>query len=270
MALLSLIGLAGLIVLGYMVILWIVSLILKNSSIVDIFWGLGFVVVGWAYFLLTDGPLARKLLIMALVTIWGLRLSTHILVRNWGKEEDFRYRQWRNEHGARWWWVSFFQVFLLQGFLLWVISMPLLVAQMGTSLLAGILGPVPQHLTVFDVIGAMLWTLGFFFEAVGDAHLARFIRNPANRGKLLTSGVWSYTRHPNYFGDAAQWWAYFLIAGAAGGWWTVFSPLLMTYLLTRVSGVAMLEKSLSKEKPGYAEYTARTNAFWPWLPRSEE
>lgn len=249
----------GLVILGFMLILWLVSLSLKNSSIVDIFWGAGFVISGWTYFLLTpDGFPARKLILMLLTTLWGLRLTLHILIRNWGKPEDFRYQKWREEHGSNWWLRSLFQVFILQGFLMWVISIPLLAGQYWSN---------PARLTLVDFLGITLWAIGFFFEAVGDWQLTRFKANPENRGKLLSTGVWKYSRHPNYFGDSAQWWGFYLLAAAAGGWWTVYSPALMTLLLVRVSGVALLEKTLTNTKPGYAEYVRSTSAFIPWFPR---
>jgi steroid 5-alpha reductase family enzyme len=127
---------------------------------------------------------------------------------------------------------------------------------------------MPDYLTVMDYLGVILWLIGFYFESMGDLQLARFKSDPANKGKLMTTGVWKYTRHPNYFGDSAQWWGYYLIAVAAGGWWTIFSPVLMTLLLIRVSGVALLEKTLST-RPGYQEYMERTNAFIPWFPRKK-
>lgn len=259
MALLHVWLLTGLVILGIMTCLWLLSLWLRNSSIVDIFWGAGFVLAAWTYFILTPGGFAgRKLLAGLLVTVWGLRLALYLLQRNWGKPEDYRYAAWRRENGPRWWWVSFFQVFLLQGVLLWLISTPLLVAQ---------ISPVPPSFTWLDGLAVLVWGVGFFFESVGDWQLARFKANPANRGRLLTSGLWRYTRHPNYFGDAAQWWGFYLLALAAGGWWTVFSPLLMTFLLLRVSGVRLLEKSLQSAKPGYEEYMRRTSAFFPLPPR---
>jgi steroid 5-alpha reductase family enzyme len=231
----------GLVILGLMILLWLLSLMLKNSSIVDIFWGTGFVIVAWATFLLTpEGFMPRKLLLSILVTVWGLRLSLHILRRNWGKPEDFRYQTWRKEAGTAWWWRSLFKVFLLQGILLWIIATPLLAAQISAQ---------PDHMTWLDILALPVWLIGFFFEAVGDWQLARFKANPANKGKVMQTGVWRYTRHPNYFGDAAQWWAYYLIALAAGGWWTIFSPILMTTLLMRVSGVTLLEKTLKEDKP---------------------
>jgi steroid 5-alpha reductase family enzyme len=257
MSFLGVYGITLAVILLLMTILWLVSLQLRNSSIVDIFWGTGFVISNWVYFALTpQGFLLRKLLIGALVTIWGLRLSIHILRRNWGKPEDFRYQKWRNEAGSKWPWQSYLRVFLLQGLLMWIISAPLLVAQR-----AGL----PDHLTFLDVLGAFVWLVGFFFESMGDLQLIRFKANPANKGKVLDSGVWRYTRHPNYFGDAAQWWGYYLIALGAGGWWSIFSPILMTFMLLRVSGVALLEKTL-ETRPGYKEYIASTSAFFPWFP----
>ena len=261
MSFLTIYVLTGGVILGLMILLWLLSLWLKDSSIVDIFWGTGFVIAGWVYFSLTkDGFLARKLLIAVITTIWGLRLSIHIFIRNAGKGEDFRYRKWRGEAGSAWWWRSFFKVFLLQGILMWIISAPLLGAQ---------ISPLPAKLTWLDYLGALTWLVGFFFEAVGDWQLARFKANPANKGKLLTTGLWRYTRHPNYFGDATQWWGFYLIATAAGGWYTIFSPVVMTFFLRQVSGVAMLEKTLKNTKPGFQEYVETTNAFIPWFPRKK-
>ena len=257
MTFLQLYLIAGFVTLGLMTALWLLSLLLKNSSIVDIFWGAGFVILAWVYYALTpDGYMTRKLLLAILTTLWGLRLSLYILYRNWRKPEDFRYQKWRRESGSRWWWKSFFQVFVLQGLLMWVISAPLLASQTRS---------LPDWLTALDILGAVLWMVGFFFETAGDIQLARFKANPDNKGKVMERGVWYTTRHPNYFGDSAQWWGYFLIAMAAGGWWTIFSPLLMTTLLLRVSGVTLLEKSL-ETRPGYKEYIERTSGFIPWFP----
>jgi steroid 5-alpha reductase family enzyme len=246
----------------FMAMLWIYSVRIRNASIVDSFWGAGFVLQVWVYFALTpDGFLARKLLIGAIVTLWGLRLSIHIYRRNHGKPEDFRYQEFRRRYGPGYWWISFFQVFLLQGVLMFIIGMPLLPAQ---------IGPTPNALALLDVLGLIVWLIGFYFEAAGDAQLARFKADPNNKGKLLNTGLWAYTRHPNYFGDAAQWWGVYLIALGAGGWWTIFSPILMTLLLIKVSGVGLLEKTLAKTKPGYAEYMRTTSAFVPWPPRKRE
>lgn len=245
--------------MGLMLALWLLSLALRDASIVDIFWGLGFVIQGWFYFFNSPhGFLPRKLLLITLVTLWGLRLALHLAWRNLPKGEDFRYARWRARHGGDWWWRSFFQVFLLQGVLIWLIAVPLWVAQAASA---------PARLTWLDGLAACLWAFGFFFEAVGDGQLMRFKADPANTGKLLTGGVWAYSRHPNYFGDGAQWLAYGLFAIAAGGWWTFYAPLLMNVLLVRVSGVTLLEKSMKRDKPGYADYAARTSAYIPWFPR---
>jgi steroid 5-alpha reductase family enzyme len=223
---------------------------------VDIFWGTGFVIANWVYFALTpNGAPERKWLIAILVTLWGLRLSLYILWRNWGKPEDFRYAKWRSEEGASWWWKSFLRVFVLQGVLLMIISISLLAAQSGNA-----------PFGILDVLAVLVWLIGFFFESVGDWQLARFKVDPANRGQVMNRGVWRYTRHPNYFGDAAQWWGYYLLALAAGGWWTIYAPIIMTFLLMRVSGVALLEKTL-ETRPGYKEYIETTSAFVPWFPR---
>lgn len=249
---------AGAIILAYMFVLWPASLALRNSSIVDIFWGLGFVVAAWAYHVLAPQVTDRAWLLLAIVTLWGFRLSLYVLWRNWGKPEDFRYAKWRAESGGRWWWKSLFQVFLLQGLLLWIVSAPLLAAQLGSA---------ARSLTWLDGIALGVWLIGFSFESVGDYQLARFRADPTKKGTVLQTGVWRYTRHPNYFGDAAQWWGYYLLALAAGGWWTIFSPLLMTTLLVRVSGITLLEKTLVESKPGYREYVESTSAFIPWFPR---
>jgi len=250
---------AGIAILTLMTLLWVLSLALKDSSIVDIYWGAGFAIAAWVYFALTpEGFVARKILLTLLVFIWGMRLTIHIYLRNREKGEDYRYRRWREEAGESWWWKSYFKVFLLQGVLMWIISAPLLAAQ---------LSPRPARFTLLDIAGTAVWGIGFFFEAIGDYQLSQFKSDPENEGKLLTSGLWRYTRHPNYFGDATQWWGFYLLA--ANTWTgvaTIFSPLLMTYLLIKVSGVAMLEKDLKDKKPGYEEYTQTTNAFFPWFP----
>lgn len=241
-----------------MTLLWVYSVRVKNASIVDIFWGPGFVLQVWVYFLLTpQGDPARKWLSAVLVSIWGLRLGVYIFRRNRGKGEDFRYQEFRRKYGPeRYWWVSFFQVFVLQGVLMWVIGAPLLIAQGG-----------PGPIGLWEAAAVIIWIIGFVFEAGGDAQLAAFKANPASKGRLLNTGLWRYTRHPNYFGDAAQWWAYYLLAVGAGGWWTIFSPVIMTLFLIRVSGVGLLEKTLAQTKPGYREYMETTSAFVPWFPK---
>lgn len=249
----------GAVILAFMLILWGISLLLKNSSIVDIFWGFGFVLQAWLYFFIVpSGLFERKLILLILATVWGLRLTIHILSRNWGKPEDFRYQKWRNESGKIWWIKSLFKVFILQGILMWIISAPILAAQYYQ---------LKPSLSWLDFAAILVWLVGFFFESVGDLQLRRFIADRSNKGKLLNSGVWKYTRHPNYFGDATQWWAYYLLALSAGGWWVIFSPILMTFFLIKVSGVALLEKTMAETKPGYKEYMETTSAFIPWFPK---
>ncbi len=240
-------------------IVWGCSVFLKNVSIVDIFWGLGFVVAGIYYFIITPGATMREILALILLIFWGIRLSTHILNRNLGKEEDYRYREFRKRYGEkRYWWFSFFQVFLLQGVLLWLISAPLLGISIYTE---------EKPLGIVDVIALIVWLTGFVFEAGGDWQLSRFKSNPANRGKLLQTGLWKYTRHPNYFGDAMIWWGFALFSVAAGCYLPVLSALLMNWLLLRVSGVALLERTLVQSKPGYEKYARQTSAFFPWFPK---
>ena len=251
--------LSGLAIIGVCVTLvWLISLVKKDASIVDIFWGSGFVIVGWLYFLLTDGDTPRKLLITALITIWGLRLALHLAIRNLPHGEDARYKKWRAEHGQSWWWRSYFQVFVLQGSIMWIVSLPLLAAQFSAQ---------PANLIWLDWFAIIVWIVGFFFEAVGDWQLVQFKANPQNEGQVLDTGLWRYTRHPNYFGDAVQWWAFFLISAASGAWWAIISPIIMTFLLMRVSGVTLLEHNLKKSKPQYRDYIERTSAFAPLPPK---
>jgi steroid 5-alpha reductase family enzyme len=243
----------------YVLAIWAVSLAMRNASIIDVFWGPGFAVLTAVYLVVSDGWPARQWLVMALVVMWGLRLGGYIARRNAGKGEDFRYRKWREDSPATFWWRSLFQVFLLQGLLLWIISAPLLAAQYSDE---------PDSLVVTDILGAAVWAVGFTFESVGDYQLARFKADPANAGKVMRYGLWRYTRHPNYFGDAALWWGFFIIAaGTPWGWATIFAPALMTFLLVRVSGAALLERSLVKRREGYEEYVRNTSGFIPWPPR---
>jgi steroid 5-alpha reductase family enzyme len=251
---------ALLLIIILVTILWIVSVIIKNVSIVDIFWGLGFVITSVFYFLKSDGNDLRKITVLILTGLWGLRLTAYLAWRNIGKGEDFRYKQFRKNYGEkRYWWISYFQTFLLQGILMWLISAPLLAAMhYGKEMAPGIL----------DYIGIALWIIGFMFEAGGDWQLAAFKKNPANKGKVLGSGFWKYTRHPNYFGDSSVWWGFAFFSLAAGSYLPVLGSLLMTLLIIKVSGVALLEKSLKNQKPEYLEYTRKTSAFFPWFPKS--
>ena len=241
--------------------LWGVSVRIKNASIVDIFWGPGFVVCAWWYAWQCEFDSWRSTLLLGLVTIWGLRLALHIGWRNHGKGEDYRYQQFRQDFGPeRYWWFSYFQVFLLQGGLLWFISAPLLAVPYLTA--------EENPFGLFDVLALFCWGVGFAFEAGGDWQLAQFKANPANKGKVLDQGFWKYTRHPNYFGDAAVWWGYGLFSVASGSYWPMIGPLLMTGLIIQVSGVRLLERTLVDAKPEYRDYVERTSAFIPWPPKT--
>lgn len=225
----------------------------------DTFWGLGFVLIAVVCCTIGKGYEPRRILVTVLTAVWGLRLASHIFWRNKGKGEDFRYRAMRARHGKRFAMVSLYSVFALQGLLMWVISLPLQIGE---------ISPEPARLTWLDWAGVIVWLIGFGFESIGDLQLARFKAAPKNKGKVMDRGLWRYTRHPNYFGDALLWWGFFLIAlSTPAGAWTVIGPLIMTGLLMKVSGVALLEKTLMKTKPEYRDYIRRTNAFFPWLPR---
>ena len=238
-------------------LLWLLSLRLRDASIVDIFWGPFFLLQAVIYAALRpDGFDGRQLLVLALVAVWSVRLATHIAARHAGKGEDERYARWRTQHGAAWPVRSLFQVFILQGVLAWMIGAPLLVSMSS-----------PEGWGWLDAAGVALWLIGFVFEAVGDYQLTAFIRDPANRGRTMRRGLWRYSRHPNYFGDAAQWWGLWLIASSAGGPWTILAPVLMTVLLVRVSGVGLLERTIADRREGYAEYMRTTSAFIPLPPK---
>jgi steroid 5-alpha reductase family enzyme len=255
----TIIGLNLAAVLALMLGVWGLSLVLKNASIADIFWGLGFVLVAWLTFFFAQGYQGRKVLLTLLTTIWGLRLSLHILRRNWGQGEDRRYQAWRASRGAGFWWASLFSVFLTQGILLWLISLAVQVGQCSLT---------PAHLTGLDLLGFLVWLTGFTFEAVADWQLSRFKADPANRGRVMKQGLWAYSRHPNYFGESLLWWGLFLIALATPyGWWALISPVLITFLLLKVSGVTLLEKDIVERRPEYREYLETTSAFIPWFPK---
>ncbi len=210
------------------------------------------------YLLLSPRSTPRCWLVATLITLWGVRLSAHILRGNRGQGEDPRYQAMRASHGRAFWWRSLFTVFWLQSAILWFVALPLLVAVRAAQ---------PAHLTFVDALGILIFAVGFAFEVVADAQLRRFKANPVNRGAVLDHGLWCYTRHPNYFGDATLWWGIYVVAASTpGGWLTVLSPSLMTLLLLRVSGVSLLESGLKASKPGYHAYIASTPAFFPWLP----
>lgn len=247
------------VVLTCLTLLWLVSLVMKDASIIDIFWGMGFVIIAWAYALDIgwDNLGLRHKVLLGLVSIWGTRLATYLAIRNLGKGEDYRYVQMREAGGANWWLISYLRVFILQGVILWVVS-----SLFVPALLTG------DELQPLDYLGIGLWVLGFYFEAVGDWQMMRFKANKANQGKVMNKGLWKYTRHPNYFGDATLWWGLFCFCLAhPQGLIYIFAPLYMTFMLLKISGVAMLERALVHTKPAYQDYVSRTSAFIPMKPK---
>jgi len=243
-------------------LLWLVSLWKRDVSIIDPFWSVGFVIAAGVYRAWGPEAVARQWLALALVTVWGLRLGLYLLWRARGGGEDYRYREMREKRGPSFRFTSLFLVFWLQAALIAVISIPHLWLQAQE---------VPAGWRWSDAVALLLWAVGFFFETVGDAQMARFKADPSNEGKVLRSGLWRYTRHPNYFGDFCIWWGFFFLAlGAPGGWWTLPAPLLMSFLLLEVSGVALLEKDIAERRPKYRDYVESTNAFFPGPPRKQE
>jgi steroid 5-alpha reductase family enzyme len=251
---------AAIAITSLMAATWLVSLAVRDASIVDIVWGLGFVAVAWVSFAVADGSEARRWLVVTLTTLWGIRLAAHLAWRNLGKGEDHRYQAMRRRHGGRFPIVSLYLVFGLQGVLMWLVSLPVQSAQVPVS---------PSGLVALDFAGIGLWCVGMFFETVGDVQLARFKADPGNRGKVMDRGLWRYTRHPNYFGDFCVWWGLYAVALATGdAWWSVIGPLVMSVLLLRVSGVTLLERHLQRARPGYEDYARRTSGFFPRSPRA--
>ena len=241
-----------------MIAVWAISLVMRDASIVDIAWGSGFVLVAWVSYWLSDGNSTRSLLLTVLTTIWGLRLAFYLAKRNLGHGEDFRYQSMRRKHGDRFAIVSLYTVFGLQGLLMFIVSLPVQLGQVREEPGFGIIG----------VLGVLVWGVGIYFEAVGDAQLARFKRDPANTGKIMDQGLWRYTRHPNYFGDSCVWWGLGLIAAESSlGIYGLIGPAVMTFLLVKVSGAAMLDRAMLKRKPGYEYYVATTSGFIPRPPR---
>jgi steroid 5-alpha reductase family enzyme len=254
---LALWGSAALALAAFAALGWLLSLPLRNVAIVDVMWSLMFVMAAAVYAAAHAGPLGpRAALVLVLVTVWALRLAAHIGIRSIGQPEDARYAQIRRNNDPGFAFKSLYLVFGLQAGLAAVISLPLMAAIESS-----------RPLSWLDAAGVMLWLVGFVFEAGGDWQLTRFKADPANRGRVLDSGLWRYTRHPNYFGDFCIWWGFYLIALSAGGVWSVVGPLLMSVLLMRVSGVTLLERDIAERRPAYRDYILRTHAFFPGRPR---
>jgi steroid 5-alpha reductase family enzyme len=246
-------------VLALVIAVWLASLQRRDASIIDIFWGVGFIVIAWVCFAVGHGERDRRLLLALLVTLWGTRLAVHIARRNRGKGEDPRYAAMRERDGERFWLTSLYRVFLVQAATMWIISLPL---QSGGSLGAS------RGLGALDAIGVAVWLIGFGFESLGDYQLDRFKAYPGSRGKVMDRGLWRYTRHPNYFGDATVWWGLGVIGLGAGltAAWGLIGSAVDTLILTRVSGKPILERDIEQRRPGYRDYIERTSGFFP-LPR---
>ncbi|MHB8127553.1 MAG: DUF1295 domain-containing protein [Mobilitalea sp.] len=246
-----------LLILCYFIVFFIVGTLIKNNSTVDIGWGIGFVIVAWFVLLRDPQILLGQFILTLLITLWGLRLFYYIAIRNFGKKEDFRYAVMRKAWGK---WViprAFLQVYLLQGVFLYVISLSVILVSRESS---------RTDLPLL-ILGIIVWLVGFYFEAVGDYQLKVFISKPENKGKIMMTGLWRYTRHPNYFGEATMWWGIYLLAFSSGAsLLALLSPITITLLLVFVSGIPLLEKSM-KKKPGFDEYARRTNIFLPWFPK---
>lgn len=246
-------------VLGLMTFLWLASIKLRDVSIVDPWWSIAFLIVT-AHTAVATGLGPRKLALLVLVGLWALRLFVHLFRRSLGKPEDPRYTAFRVRFGAeRYWWFSLFQVFLLQGSLALLVSAPLQLAASRSP---------DEPFRILDGLGLALFAVGFAFEATADHQLQVFRDNPANKGRVLDRGLFAWTRHPNYFGEAVLWWGFgcFALDSLAGAA-TLLGPVLMTFLLVRVSGVSMLDEHLSRTRAGYADYVARTSGFFPRRPR---
>jgi steroid 5-alpha reductase family enzyme len=248
---LLLLGIVAIVI--FFTILWAVSLRLQNSSIADAGWGPGILVIGLTYYFTSDGYPLRAYLTLALLAVWAIRLGAHLGIRNRLEGEDYRYVKWRDEYEDSWWWFSYVKVFLLQAVIAWIVSLPIYFA---------IVSLTPAELTLFDIVGVLVFLAGLVFESVGDEQLRRFRADRANKGKVLDTGLWSYSRHPNYFGEALVWWGFGLIGLAAGGFPGLLGPAVLTYLLIYVSGVALLEATLI-QKQGYIQYVGKTPAFLP-------
>jgi len=243
----------------FMSLIFVIACLIKDNSIVDIAWGSGFILVALESFFLEPGFVTRQILVTALIFIWGTRLATHIAIRKRGRGEDFRYAKWRKEWN-KWFFIrSFFQIYMLQGFLLLIIAYPIILINHSQK----------EGIEFLDILGLFIWAIGFFFEAVGDYQLLKFKKKPENKGKIINQGLWRLTRHPNYFGETAMWWGIFLMAlSLRNGWTSIVSPLMITFLLLKVSGITMLEKKYVGNKE-FEEYAKRTNAFFPWFSKKK-
>jgi len=240
---------------------WLLSLRLWDASIIDIFWGIGFLLIAALCLAAGDGAPGRRVVLATMAGLWGLRLAVHIGRRNHGRDEDFRYAQLRDRDGNRFWLTSLYRIYLVQAVLMWLVALPL---QVGSAHGSG------RGLGLLDWAGVVVWAIGFGIEAVGDLQLTRFKADPANYRRVMDRGLWRYTRHPNYFGDVVAWWGIGIVALSAGGaWWALIGPVLNTLILARGTGKPLLEKTIGDRRPGYADYVRRTSGFIPLPPKRQ-
>jgi steroid 5-alpha reductase family enzyme len=249
--------LSAAVIFTYMTLFFFFALAIKDNSIVDVGWGIGFIVLSAVLLIQSESVGLNQWVLFVLVTLWGSRLSLHIFLRNHGKPEDFRYANWRKEWGNNVVIRSFLQVFMLQGIFIFIIALPIMMVKMSEA----------TSFQVTDYIGIAVWIVGFYFEAIGDYQMMQFKKNHENKGKFITTGLWRYTRHPNYFGECIMWWGIFIISISSGHVWvSLISPVILTWLLTKVSGVPMLEKKYEGNKE-FEKYASKTSAFVPWFPK---
>lgn len=244
----------------YMIIWFFISQLLRRNDIADIAWGPGFIVTALSAMIYSNGTTQRGFIGLFLVSLWALRLAIHVFLRNRGKSEDARYKKWRQDWGKQAVIRAFFQIFLLQGLLIIIISLPVTL----------IITSKQNSLGVFDFLGICIWLTGFFFEAVGDYQLMKYKKNPENKGKIMSQGLWRYTRHPNYFGEVVLWWGIYIIAlSVPQGWAAILGPVTITFLILKVSGIPLLEEKY-KDNPEFQTYKRKTSAFFPLPPEKEK
>lgn len=255
----DILALSVLLVVIFMTSLFFLSNALEDNSIVDIGWGVGFILLGIINLVTAPSPTTRQLIITGLITLWGVRLAVHILMRNRGRGEDFRYKTWREKWQPFFLVKSYTRIYLLQGAMMLLVGSPVILARMyGTT----------TDMDILDTAGGVVWLVGFLFETIGDYQLLKFKQDPLHQGKIITSGLWKYTRHPNYFGEVVMWWGIsLLVIGTGAGWWSLISPVFITVLILFVSGVPMLERKYA-DSPQFAEYKRKTSVFIPWFPKS--
>ena len=252
----------GIVLFVYFSLVFGLACLKSRNDLADIAWGPGYLLGALVCIAQTESITPLKLLLTLMVGVWALRLSIYLFLRNRGKSEDFRYRKWREEWGKTVYLRSFLQVFMLQGFVLWITGAPVWFSLFSNQPQSS---PFDSPLSLW--IGLGIWVIGFLFEAVADFQLAHFKRHRPASQSILKQGLWRYTRHPNYFGESLVWWGIYLVSLSSGGpYWTILGPTFLTFLLLRVSGVPLLEKKYEGNQE-YLDYQKNTSSFIPWIPK---